>query len=239
MHLKLAAGLALALAPLGAADFWQEKQFTEWSEKQVRRILEDSPWARPVALRDEGGRRTAGRSGGGGDERSGGDMDMEESGGGGAPRSTRASIPQMPPEITAVLRWHSALPVKQAVARVRFGAEAATSPEAAKSLSRRENSYILGLAGFPAGLLRGKPEELKQQIRLKLKNKPDIPVAEVHTERQGRLADLYMFFPREKDGAPLIEASDGEVEVEIRLGATKISRKFKLNNMLYGGKLEI
>ena len=49
MYPKLGlAGMLLALTPLMAADFWEEKKFTEWNDRQVRRILEDSPWAHQI-----------------------------------------------------------------------------------------------------------------------------------------------------------------------------------------------
>jgi hypothetical protein len=33
-------------APAPAQDFWKKKPYTEWSEKECRRLLEDSPWAK-------------------------------------------------------------------------------------------------------------------------------------------------------------------------------------------------
>lgn len=227
MYLKLgAAGLVLALAPLVAADFWENKEFTEWSDKQVRRILEDSPWARPVSISDD-------RPGGG----SAGIADASKA----AERNNRNSstAPAAPRSVTAILRWHTALPVKQAVARMRFGAEAGTSAEAAKMLSPEDDRYVLGLANVPAGLLRGDPAGLRNAIFLKLKNKPPIPVADVQGDRRGDRVNLFLIFPRGQQGSPVIEPGDGEVEVEIKLESTKVTRKFKLADMMFRGKLEI
>ncbi len=224
MGLKLMAGLLLALAPLGAADFWDEKKFTEWSEKEARRVIENSPWARPVSLPDE----------------KAGAINMNVGGLAGTPGEIVKG--SQTPSVTAVLRWHSALPVKQAVARLRFGAEAGTSPEAAKTLSRQEDRYVLGFVGFPAGLLKNDPakvEELKKKIRLKIKNKPEIPASHVQVERRGNLTDLYIFFPKGQDGSPLIEMRDNEVEVEVGFESRTVRRKFKLKDMEFGGKLEI
>jgi hypothetical protein len=236
----LIAGLMLALWPLAAADFWDEKKFTDWTDKQVRRMLDDSPWARPIAISGGGGgmpgggggRGGRGRSGGGGGGMDAGDMDVGGGGGG-------MSAPQAPPSVMAIMRWHTALPVKEAVARMRYGAEAGTSAEAQKSLTRQEQQYVVGLANVPMGLLRNvKPDEVKNNVRLKLK-KREIAPAHVQVERQGPAMNLYMIFPRGQDGSPAIELSDGEVEVEIKLGSTKLSRKFKLKDMVYQGKLEI
>jgi hypothetical protein len=46
--------LGLGAIALTAADFWQSKKFTEWSDKEVQKILRDSPWARPGEVRLEG-----------------------------------------------------------------------------------------------------------------------------------------------------------------------------------------
>lgn len=224
MYPKLGlAGMLLALTPLMAADFWEEKKFTEWNDRQVRRILEDSPWAHPVSVGDDRGAGGAGMA----DARNR------------ASRGGTSTAPAAPPTVTAILRWHTALPVKQAVARMRFGAEAGTSAEAAKLLARQEDRYVLGVAGLPAGLLQDDAAAVKKGIVLKLKNKPPIPVADVQGERKGNRVNLFLIFPKGQDGSPLIEASDGEVEVEIRLESERISRKFKLKDMMFGGKLEI
>jgi hypothetical protein len=227
---------ALALMPLGAADFWQEKKFSEWSEKQARRILDDSPWARPVAISD--GRRGGMRSGDGGGRDLSDDTSPSPSR---APRrgGSRAQPPEAPPAVMSVLRWHTALPVKQAVARIRFGDAAETAPDAVKMLSREEKQYVLGVTNLPGSVLREGKDSLKPNIRLRLKGKPEIPVADIQTDRQGNRLTLYLFFPKGQEGNPVIEASDGEVEVVMKLGEMKISRKFKLKEMMFGGKLEI
>ena len=58
----LATGACCALL---AADFWQTKKFTEWDEKEVAKILKDSPWSRSFTVE-------TGKSGGGGGKWRGG-----------------------------------------------------------------------------------------------------------------------------------------------------------------------
>jgi len=43
---------AVLAAHLQATDFWLAKQHREWSEKECRSLLEDSPWASTYALAD-------------------------------------------------------------------------------------------------------------------------------------------------------------------------------------------
>jgi len=45
-------------------------------------------------------------------------------------------------------------------------------------------------------------------------------------------------FPRTLDGKPFLDASSGEVRVYVEINKTKLSRKFKVADMMYDGKLE-
>ncbi len=36
---------------LGFSDFWKDKPYTKWTEKEVRTLLNDSPWAKSTTLR--------------------------------------------------------------------------------------------------------------------------------------------------------------------------------------------
>jgi hypothetical protein len=74
---------------------------------------------------------------------------------------------------------------------------------------------------------------------LKIKGKPEIKVGTVEIAPEGRTMNIYGFFPRGQNGNPVIEEKDGEVEVSLKIGNTKINRKFKLKDMVYNGKLEI
>ena len=53
MRRKLAGPIGvwlLAAAALLAADFWDEKDFTTWSDTEVQEMLTDSPWAKQVRI---------------------------------------------------------------------------------------------------------------------------------------------------------------------------------------------
>ena len=63
--MRLAGTLGLWIvvgAALAAADFWDEKDFTMWSDKEVEKMLRDSPWSRRVtiAIRGQGDRGSGG-----------------------------------------------------------------------------------------------------------------------------------------------------------------------------------
>ena len=53
MRSKLVATVGVWLltgVALVAADFWVEKDFTTWSDKEVLKMLTDSPWAKQVRI---------------------------------------------------------------------------------------------------------------------------------------------------------------------------------------------
>lgn len=246
MRLKLLFSLLILVgfsaATLTAADFWKTKKFSEWTDKEVQKMVRDSPWARPVELTlggaslapggGRGGRRGGGGGGGGGGiaQASARGSDDEGSSGGREPEPGGQSAPV----ISVIVRCHSALPIKQAVVRARYGNEVLSSPEAAKILARQETGYIWSVSGLPPQMAKADPAELK--AFLKPKGKPPIQAQEIRPDASGGLVSLFLFFPRA--GNP-ITLEDREVEVLVKLPRGDVRRVFKLKDMVYEGKLEI
>src|SRR5579862_7026564 len=95
-----ALALSIGVTALLAAEFWQSEPFTDWSDKEVTKILTDSPWSRQMPL-DMSALRGAGGGGGGQGMGGGG----RKGGGGGRGAAQQRSV---------LIRWVSAMPVKQA-----------------------------------------------------------------------------------------------------------------------------
>jgi hypothetical protein len=239
----------LAGAGLWAADFWQKSKFTEWSDKDAQKMLRDSPWARPVEVRLGGGRGGRGGGGGGGGGMSAdGGPSAEDAGGGGGGRGGGGggggkrgggggAMPETPPGQVLIVRWHTAMPVKQAIARMRFGKEASTAPDAAKLLQPEQKRYVVGIAGIPPQLvMRGKPAEFKSKAFLNVKGRDPVQAVDVLSDRDERGANLYLVFSRPENPITL---ENGDVEVLLKLGTTDIKRKFRLKDMVFDGKLEL
>lgn len=239
---------------LAGAEFWEKKKYPEWTDKEVRKMLNDSPWAHAVEIRLDAmggarpggaatGRRRGGGAGGGGfaDASVGTGMGAGDEGmGGGMSRGGGAiPTPDVVPTVTVYVRWRTALPIKQALVRARFGNEASSSPEAAKFLATQETHYIIEIAGVPAPMMRVKPDELKAGAQLRIKDKPPIQAVDIKGGREENRVNLYLIFPRQQDGAPTIAIEDKEVEVVLKAGPLDIRRKFRLKEMVFDGKLEI
>jgi hypothetical protein len=140
------------------------------------------------------------------------------------------------PSATIVARWQTALPVKQAFVRLKYGADAATSPDAKKMLDREETTYSIVLSGPFAPLLRnGNPETLKKTIMdvssLSAKGKD----AGKPTGVEIGAKDMLFTFAR----TTAFTVDDKEVEFSTKLGDIEVKYKFKLKDMVYNGKLEM
>ena len=46
----VSAALFLSALTLCAADVWVAKPYTAWSDKDIRKIMTDSPWSRSVSV---------------------------------------------------------------------------------------------------------------------------------------------------------------------------------------------
>jgi hypothetical protein len=247
-------GLAFALA---ASDPWDKKPFQQWSEKDVERILKNSPWAKQVTLilgmpspggggGAGGGRRGRGTGGstvGGGMETGG-----ETAGGGGmaaggsADRGAGSGSPTgaaPPPSITTVIRWQSALPIKQALAKAKYGAEVDSIPQVKELLTREETHYVIALLDLPRGLSRLDPAKVQQALKditlLAIKGKEALRPEMIQLLPGEKSAAIFFAFPRAK----AITLADKEVEFSTHIGTLDFKKKFKLQDMVFDGKLEL
>ena len=142
-----------------------------------------------------------------------------------------------PPFVT--LRWQSALPIKQAIARFRYKDEVKTSQEAADSLTREEEFHILGVIGLPGQQQNYIPQHTIDNSMLIFGKRPDLHPVKVIPQMEGGKVSLYLFFPKfNEDGTPTITEKDRKMEVFVTAWMYDISKKFGLGDMVYQGKLD-
>lgn len=242
MKLKLAgilAGWLIACAPLIALDFWDVKDFSTWSDKEVDQMLTDSPWSHEVVILTPNlslTSRVGGLSGGvvgNGTGRAG----RAAAGGGvagdGAGNLGGGSFLSSPERTRLVVRWTSALPVKQALARKRpvEGAEA-SDPQ---RLAETEAFYRFAILGIPFGQAVGSASELQGATLLKRKNGAPIRPVNVNFTYEDDLLTIEFSFAR----TDAITLEDREVEVVTRLGTSDLKAKFKLKDLVIGSQLAL
>ena len=143
------------------------------------------------------------------------------------------------PQMTAVVRWFSALPVKQASVKLRYGNEAATAadgltyPRAGGAPTT--SSRWRACRGRMAGFMQRAPDQIKQNTSLRRKGKEPIAPADLEITTQMEKTDLYFVFPRTDP----ITLDDKDVEFLMKTDRMEIKRKFKLKKMVFNGQLEL
>jgi hypothetical protein len=229
---KFAAAFFIFAFCIAAADFWQAKPYTEWTDKDLQKMITNSPWAKSFS--------PPAPAGGPGD--SGASTPLSEGGGrgrgGGVPfGGPAAADSSTAPTIYA--RWQSALPVKQAFVRLKYGAEAATSPDAKQLLDRPETNYEIVVSGPLKSMLRGDTDTLKLSLMesssLTSKGKGPVKPSDVQIALSRDSNDMVLHFPRTTP----FTADDKEVEFETKFGDLVLRYKFKVKDMVFNGKLEM
>jgi translation initiation factor 1 (eIF-1/SUI1) len=232
---------------LTAADFWQTKKSSEWTDKELSKILNDSPWSRQTAITmgqgskgGGGGGEGRGSSGGGG-SRGGGMSSGGMSGGGGkgGRGGEGGGGGGGMPSISLQIRWATAKPVKLAVARLKFGAEAESKPEVKELVNRVEKDYVITIEGIPPNMARQGVEKLASSLKMNCAmhcaGKDDLTPSDAQVVQGERGITAVVTFPK-KDPFSL---DDKEVEFAMKLGNNTAKRKFKLKDMVFDGKLEL
>ncbi len=230
-----------------AADFWQSKPYTDWNEKEVQKLETSSPWAKVVsiAMGEGGGSGDTGKGkrgkGGGG----GGGGDMDASGGGGSMGGGNAhGVQEIPTAggggtaITLTVSWRTALPIREALAKEKFGKEAGTSPEAKKLIEEAQPYYAVLVSGLPGGSIRGGDKMKAMLIKnssLSVKGKDPIAPSDIQAGGNEKKALVLFLFPKTTP----IDLDDKDVEFSTKLGPMMVKQKFHLKDMVFNGKLEL
>jgi hypothetical protein len=154
------AGSACAVM-LFASDFWKSKDYTQWTDEEINKVLTDSPWAKEKTVQPQQstmGRRGGMGRGGGGMGRGGGiglpgggggypgGGGGYPGGGGGYPQgggSGNGDGAQASP-MNLTIRWESALPIQNAL--TREGASASVELKAATEAT--EKYYVVSVLGL-------------------------------------------------------------------------------------------
>lgn len=229
--------LVLTIGWLWAADFWEKKPYTEWSEKETEKMLTDSPWGDRMFIGDtmmsSGPPGMSGGGGGrGGRRRGGGATSGEED----LARSQNVNV-----------RLHSAVPIRMALARRAILAGTLTQEDAEAFIETHPapGYLILGIT-LPGGWNRGplgdeEIESLKEEIYIELKkSKKRIRFERLVPPNRGQGRETYLYFPRTEDGKELFVPEEEEAKFRANLDSrTKVGVNFKFKKMMFDGRLEL
>ena len=221
-----------------AGEFWEEKDYRRWSEKECRKLLEDSPWARRHVPLSRVIVET---------------LNPQQEG----IDRARETNPRMEYHV----QFRSALPVRQAMVRMeQIRAQYDTmSPEQQRSFDQQAEQFlgvtfpdmvvlhVYYAASVPADDL-ALARYWQTQTLNTLKNsvflmgRPDAKVAPVrYWVAQGARREFELFFSRQPDGQPLVGPEDKSLKLEFthpnirEQGESRVLLEFKVEKMLMNG----
>lgn len=238
----ITAGVFASGLALWAADAWIKKPYTEWSEKDIRKIMTDSPWALGVSAKWEFRGGTLPLRPTDPPDRPG----LAETA---SPYATApvGAAPQPMPQLPAggelpgtVVRWESSLAVQQALMKMEYGEKVGSSPEAQKRLKANSAYYVIAVANTFVGQLPRDDEEHKTMLRsttLTVPGKDREIVASdmvwVGGNNVWGLGDARFLFPRDF----ALTVDDKVAEFATKFGKTKVRARFNLRSMVINGAL--
>jgi hypothetical protein len=229
LHIRVAAVVAAFSSVFLFAEkkeFWAAKPYTEWTQKDVDKLLKDSPWAKTIPLSQgpELALQGSGRGGRGGEG---------DSGGAGAGSESYRAQPRL------VVTWYSK-PVREAVARrLQLNDPSATREQIDQLLNRPASSfYDLLIVGWNPGRNPNAAQALREGTYLQKKNKEKLPLQDVLMP-QKRGDPLVLRFAREAGGKPVLTLDDKEVQLVLKMGDNTIRTTFRLSDMVVNERLEL
>jgi hypothetical protein len=250
------AALVVAALVFAGGDPWKSKPYQQWDDKDVKRILEDSPWAKvvqvdvtwkadrsyssgdangPASGPAPAGNQQAPMGGGGG-----------KSMGGGSPAPTPASnapvagsggVGSSSGEANFLVRWVSSKTVEKAVYRKAELAGTMKPEDAEKELAKQLDVYELVVFGPDMKPFQSADEDtLKTSASLvEKKNKQKILPYKIEITRSpdgNRVQAVgFIFLRKAPNGEPTIPDDVKGVDFDCFVGGAKIHASFDISKM--------
>ena len=228
MSKRLVALIAVFLlaANLSAGDPWRDKPYKQWDEKDIRKILTDSPWAKTVPVVN-----TWGGAGTGADFTPLGPS-------GGDPRDIRPEKPpaDQVPQAAFVVRWGS---LRRALAR-RALLRGVAEPEVERFLAQEPALYEVMVSGPDMTPFASADEKDLQamQERSSLaskKSRTRLAPERVEVERGPdgkRIVAVHFYFAKKTAaGPPPLSAEEKGAEFICQVGRTTLKANFDFQKM--------
>ena len=246
----------LFLATLFAADFWEKKEYKQWSQKECAKLLEDSPWSKDFALM-----QTSVMGSKQNQESSTRGQSVDRTSGDSSSNATSDDGQQL--FIKYRVQFRSALPVRQAIVRQmqivqkydglspdqrqQFdkGAEAFLAADFADAVvvyvtySSNSRTNDMELARY----WQSQTTELLKNYIFLSNSKGEKVALTRYVAAQGGERSFQFIFPRQVNGAPLIGPKDNSLKLEFtypivnQMGNGRGFMEFKPEKMVVQGNL--
>jgi hypothetical protein len=241
--------IAAALVFAGG-DPWKSKPYQQWDDKDVQRILQDSPWAKVVQVdanwknsklnsNDDSPQATLPS----GAPAAGGKMGSMGGGMGGqspapsAPAAGNAESGAPSSEASFVVRWVSSRTVQRAAARKSELAGQLKPEDAEKQLAQSPDVYEIVVVGPDMRPFQSADEDILKTnaylIEKKTKQKISPTKVEVSRSSDGKKVQVvaFIFSKKSTNGEPTIADDEKGVDFNCLVGGAKIHTSFDIPKM--------
>ena len=247
--LLLCATLILLATTVVAQD-QKGKPWTEWTEKEAMKMLSDSAWAQTQKeLTDSGSGSSAGAITRAAENGASAGIVKDSSG-----MESGQNIGQKNQSMSLIynLSFLTARPVRAAnirIAELRHPETPAETVAQRRAFVDRDfGDYIVvtlrmdgtdkkKVAPINQMLTSSTADTFKDIVYLERKDGKRVALKDYRAPGPDQLGAKFIF-SRTLEGKPFLEADSGEVKVYMEINKTKVSRKFKVADMMYDGKLE-
>lgn len=223
----------------------KSKPWTEWTEKEAAKILNESAWGQTQSESANSSSQPSQTS-----AITATTASRREDSSITAAKNVESGEKKDVPTVHYRIRWLSAKPIRAAFVRMieLQGAPADRVAQLRTFVDRDFGEFVvltLTLDGSDRKrmiaatqvLTDAEINALKPITYLERKDGKRVELMDYRAPTQDGLGAKFVF-PRMVDGSPLIDANTGEVKFTTELGKTKIIRRFKVADMMYEGKLE-
>jgi hypothetical protein len=230
------AALGLSAVAGRANDPWKDKDPQDWDEKDVQKILADSPWAKPFqfGMAPDSSIGSSTTVVGSSAHPETGTQDAIRRGNPAAPGSGDTT-PGMGPVTKFTVSWHSSRTIREALVREKE-LSGSLPDQARKDLAAKYDAYQISISGVNLRMF-GKEgaESLKAHAYLMPKSSKEkiAPAKVVIQTNQGGtpVAILFDFPQKTAAGEPAIAPGEKSVEFVVKVGNVPLKVTFDISKM--------
>jgi hypothetical protein len=221
--------LSLFAIVLWASEPWKDKSYKDWAQKDLHQIMSESPWAKKIEIKADGGLEapegapTAAGPPGGKEEKEGavGEEDEEDEKG----------------EVTFIVRWISSRTLREASARSEVLQGKITQAQIEQRIPPQPSDYQVVVVGSNMTMFQKTDESAlqgKSYIATK-KSKQKIAPSQVEIVRARdakKIGAIVFHFPKKIESVELVTADEKELKFVTRAGAIEIKVEFDPQKMV-------
>jgi hypothetical protein len=232
----------LVAVEVWADDPWKEKPYKDWDEKDIKRILTDSPWCQPAEVEHKSRKLSLEAPAGAPTVSKGGEEDeeedeQEEQHHGRKEEDEKKERHERHSQAKFIVRWISSRTLREASVRGQVLRKQISEGDMDKQLPPASDDYELAVVGSDMAPFQGADEPtLKRSAYMRgKKSKERITASQVEIVRgaDGRINAVIFHFPKVNGaGQAVVSPDEKEVKFVTHEGAIEIKAIFDPQKMI-------